>query len=109
VVRLESFADAFAGLDITPRSFIVIVTRGHAHDFTVLEQALRTEAGYIGLMGSASKRRKISTALTANGFSADDVERVFSPIGIPIAAETPAELAVSITAELIRVRAAMVG
>ncbi len=48
---------------ITPRSFIVIVTRGHAHDFSVLAQALRTEAGYIGLMGSAAKREKIFRAL----------------------------------------------
>jgi len=109
VVRLETFDDAFAALTITPRSFIVIVTRGHAHDFSVLEQALRTEAGYIGLMGSVSKREKISRALTADGFSAADQERIFSPIGVAIAAETPAELAVSITAELIRVRAAMVG
>ena len=109
VVLLESFEDAFAGLAITPRSFIVIVTRGHVHDFSVLEQALRTPAGYIGLMGSTSKREKIFRALAADGFSAADLERVFSPIGIAIAAETPAELAVSITAELIRVRAAMVG
>ena len=109
VVLLESFKDAFAGLTITPRSFVVIVTRGHAHDFSVLEQALRTEAGYIGLMGSASKREKIFRALTADGFSSADLERGFSPIGIAIAAETPAELAVSITAELIRVRVAMVG
>ena len=109
VVLLETFDDAFAALTITPRSFLVIVTRGHAHDFSVLEQALRTEAGYIGLMGSASKREKISRALTADGFSAADLERVFSPIGVAIAAETPAELAVSITAELIRVRAALVG
>jgi xanthine dehydrogenase accessory factor len=109
VVRLETFEDAFAALTITPRSFVVIVTRGHAHDFSVLEQALRTPAGYIGLMGSASKRAKIFRALAADGFSAADLERVFSPIGVAIAAETPAELAVSITAELIRVRAAMVG
>ena len=109
VACLETFDDAFAALAITPRSFVVIVTRGHAHDFSVLEQALRTEAGYIGLMGSASKREKIFGALTADGFSAADLERVFSPIGVAIAAETPAELAVSITAELIRVRAALVG
>jgi len=109
VVLLETFDDAFAGLTLTPRSFVVIVTRGHAHDFSVLEQALRSEAGYIGLMGSVSKREKIFRALTADGFSAADQERIFSPIGVAIAAETPAELALSITAELVRVRAAMAG
>ena len=109
VVLLENFDAAFAGLSLTARSFVVIVTRGHAHDFSVLERALRSEAGYIGLMGSTSKREKIFRALTADGFSAADLERVFSPIGVAIAAETPAELAVSIAAELIRVRAAMSG
>ncbi len=109
VARLESFDEAFTGLDITPRSFIVIVTRGHGHDYSVLGQALRTPAGYIGLMGSKSKREKIFQALRADGFSTEDLERVFSPIGIAIAAESPAELAISIAAELIRVRAAMVG
>jgi xanthine dehydrogenase accessory factor len=109
VARLESFDEAFKGLDITPRSFIVIVTRGHAHDYSVLGQALRTPAGYIGLMGSKSKREKIFKALRADGFSTEDLERVFSPIGVAIAAESPAELAISIAAELIRVRAAMVG
>ena len=109
VVLLGSFAGALAGLELTSRSFIVVVTRGHSHDFSVLEQALRTPAGYIGLMGSSSKREKIFKALSANGFSAADLDRIFSPIGIAIAAETPAELAVSITAELISVRAAMAG
>ena len=109
VVRLETFDDAFAGLAITPRSFIVIVTRGHVHDFSTLKQALRTPAGYIGLMGSASKREKIFGALAAEGYSAAARERIYSPIGVAIGAETPAELAVSITAELIRERAAMVG
>ena len=108
VLRLETFDDVFDGLTITSRSFIVIVTRGHVHDYSVLGQALRTPAGYIGLMGSRSKREKIFRALAADGFSAADLERVSSPIGIAIAAETPAELAISIAAELIRVRAAMV-
>jgi xanthine dehydrogenase accessory factor len=109
VVRLATFDDAFAGLTITSRCFVVLVTRGHAHDFSVVEQALRTEAGYIGLMGSAAKREKIFRALAADGFSDADLARIFSPIDVAIAAETPAELAVSIAAELSRERAAMAG
>jgi len=102
---LESFDDALAQLDVTPHTFVVIVTRGHAHDYTVLTQALRSRAGYIGLMGSSAKRAKVFTALRDDGFSEHDLERVFTPIGLAIGAETPAELAVSITAELIKVRA----
>jgi xanthine dehydrogenase accessory factor len=102
---LESFDDAFGRFDVTRRTFVVIVTRGHAHDYTVLSQALRSPAGYIGLMGSKAKRAKVFTALRDAGFSDHDLARVFTPIGIAIGAETPAELAVSITAELIKVRA----
>ena len=102
---LASFDDAFAELDVTPRTFVVIVTRGHAHDYTVLRQALRSPAGYIGLMGSKAKRAKVFAALCDDGFSDRDLARVFKPIGIAIGAETPAELAVSITAELIKARA----
>jgi xanthine dehydrogenase accessory factor len=105
VVVLESFDRAFAGIEAGPRTYVVIVTRGHAHDFTVLRQALRGRAGYIGLMGSRSKRAKLFAALREEGFSEGDLGRVFTPIGLAIGAETPAELAVSITAELIKVRA----
>jgi xanthine dehydrogenase accessory factor len=107
VVVLESFERAFAGVDVTPRTFVVIVTRGHAHDYTVLRQALRSPAGYVGLMGSASKRAKLFAALRSDGFSEEELARVHSPIGLAIGAETPAELAVSITAELIQVRAGL--
>jgi xanthine dehydrogenase accessory factor len=84
---------------------VVIVTRGHTHDRTVLEQALRTTAGYIGMLGSRKKSVEIRKALTTEGFSETDVNRFCCPIGLDIGAETVAEIAVSIVAELIRVRA----
>jgi xanthine dehydrogenase accessory factor len=105
VLVLDSFDQTFARLAVTAATFVVIVTRGHAHDFSVLRQALRSPAGYIGLMGSSAKRAKIFAALHDEGFSATDLQRIHTPIGLPIGAETPAELAVSITAELIKVRA----
>ena len=82
----------------------MIVTRGHAHDKTVLGQALATKAGYIGMIGSRRKRDAVYEALL-KGFTRADVERVHSPIGLDIGAETPEEIAVSIVAELIRARA----
>ncbi|HWR41708.1 XdhC family aldehyde oxidoreductase maturation factor [Sporomusa sp.] len=91
-------------LVINKDSYLVIVTRGHLHDSIVLEQALRTTAGYIGMIGSKKKRDKLFQALEAQGFSKEDLKRVYSPIGIDIYAETPEEIAVSIVAELIKAR-----
>jgi xanthine dehydrogenase accessory factor len=102
---ISSFPQAFEGLEIERDSYIVIVTRGHLHDKTVLEQALKTDAGYIGMIGSRRKRDLIYQELLSKGFSQSDLERVHAPIGLAIGAETPEEIAVSIVAELIQVRA----
>ncbi|HWR68808.1 MAG TPA: XdhC/CoxI family protein [Desulfomonilia bacterium] len=101
---LNSFADCFHGLAIDEHSFVVIVTRGHEHDRAVLGQALRTRAGYIGMIGSTRKRDIIYRALLAEGFTGEDLRRVHSPIGVAIDSETPEEIAVSIVAELIHER-----
>jgi xanthine dehydrogenase accessory factor len=105
VVVLDSF-DNWNGLPIDAGCYIVILTRGHIHDKTVLGLALRTQAGYIGMIGSRRKREKIYQALRDEGFSQQELNQVYSPIGLDIGAETPAELAVSIVGELIKVRAA---
>lgn len=105
IVLLDSFANAFDKLSIDADSCIVIVTRGHVHDKTVLRQALRTRAGYVGMIGSRSKRDAIFDALIEEGFSRRDLARVHAPIGLPIGAETPEEIAVCILGELIQVRA----
>jgi xanthine dehydrogenase accessory factor len=99
------FDSALNGLAVNRRAFIVIVTRGHLHDKAVLMQALRTEAAYIGMIGSRRKREQIFGALLRQGFTAADLRRVHSPIGLNIGAETPEEIAVSIVAELIQARA----
>jgi len=108
IVLLNGF-DCWPELGIDEDSFIVILTRGHLHDKVALAQALRTSAGYIGMIGSRRKRDKIYQTLLAEGFSQTEIDRVHSPIGLNIGAETPAELAVSIVAELIQVRAAKLG
>lgn len=104
VIVLDSYENAFTSLDIDGNSYIVIVTRGHLHDKTVLARALKTPAVYIGMIGSRSKRDKIYETLYNEGFTESDIQRVHSPIGISIFAETPEEIAVSIVAELISVR-----
>ena len=104
---LDGFAHCLAGADLDHDDFVVILTRGHLHDQTVLAQALRTGAGYIGMIGSRRKRATIFEALLGEGFTRTDLDRVHSPIGIAIDAETPEEIAVSIVAELIAARAGM--
>ncbi len=105
VVALDSFEDGFSGLYVDRDSYVVIVTRGHAHDKTVLAQALSTKAGYIGMIGSKRKRDTIYKALLEEGFSEDDLNKVHCPVGLAIDTETPEEIAVSIIGELIHVRA----
>jgi len=104
-IRLMSFESAMKKSTIDNASFVVIVTRGHMHDKTVLTQALKTEARYIGMIGSRQKRDIIYQKLLEEGFTQQDLDRVHSPIGLDIGAETPEEIAVSIVAELIKVRA----
>ncbi len=101
---LDSFDDCFQSLDIDEDSYLVIVTRGHLYDKIVLGQALKTHAGYIGMIGSKSKRKDIYRALTAEGVTPEALQKVHSPVGLPIKAETPEEIAVSIIAELIQTR-----
>jgi xanthine dehydrogenase accessory factor len=103
----ENFEKSFDVLDIDRYSFIVIVTRGHVHDGTVLGLALKTNAGYIGMIGSRRKRDGIYQRLLNSGYTKDDLDRVHAPIGIPIGDETPEEIAVSIAAQLIKVRSEM--
>jgi xanthine dehydrogenase accessory factor len=104
IIVIPSYDDLFAGLDIGKDSYLVIVTRGHLHDKTVLEQSLRTKAGYIGMIGSRRKQHLVYEELLGKGFTEDDLKRVYNPIGLDICAETPEEIAVSIVAELIKVR-----
>jgi len=104
---IESFTQCFDGLDVNGSSFILILTRGHVHDKTVLDQALKTNAGYLGMIGSRKKRDAIYDALAEEGTSRRAFSRVHCPIGLAIDAQTPEEIAVSIVAEMIQVRAGM--
>ncbi len=103
-VVVKDFTKAVDGLDIDADSYIVIVTRGHQYDRSVLEQALKTGAGYIGMISSRRKRDAIYEYLADKGVTRDRLDRVHSPIGIDIGGETPEDIAVSIVAELIQVR-----
>ena len=104
-VVVRPFDGALAAVGVDERAYVVIVTRGHVHDLDVLVQALRAGARYVGVMGSRAKRARMHAALRDAGFDEGAIGRIHSPIGVAIGAETPAELAVSIAAELVQARA----
>jgi xanthine dehydrogenase accessory factor len=103
-VIVSEFEKCFHELSIDDTSYIVIVTRGHLYDGIVLEQAVKSDARYIGMIGSKKKIRTLYQNLMEKGISKETLERVNAPIGIDINSETPEEIGVSIVAELIKVR-----
>jgi xanthine dehydrogenase accessory factor len=105
VIVLDSFDRCCTGVKLDNDSYVVIVTRGHMHDGTVLRQVLGKNARYIGMMGSKRKRNELFRLLAGEGFSEEELGRVHCPIGLPIKAETQIEIAFSIMAELILARA----
>ena len=98
--------EALAGhITVTPDDYVVIMTRGHQADYEVLAQVLRSGAKYLGCIGSKRKLALCKERLLQAGFTEEEYAALHAPIGLAIGAETPAEIAVSVTAELIAVRA----
>lgn len=89
------------GLDVTPQTYVVIVTRGHGHDQEALQHMATTVAPYVGLIGSRRKIRMIFDALLDEGLPEEALARVSAPVGLDIGSESVDEIAVSIVAELI--------
>ena len=104
-----SFSNIGANISITPDDYVVIMTRGHQADFEVLRQTLLTRASYVGVIGSRSKIATTNKRLLEAGIPEAELARIHAPIGLPILAETPAEIAISIAAELILHRAKQTG
>jgi xanthine dehydrogenase accessory factor len=103
-VIVSEFEKCFDRLTIDESSYVVIVTRGHLYDGFVLEQAIKTNARYIGMIGSKRKIWTLYESLIKKGIPKETLEKVHAPIGIDINSETPEEIAVSIVAELVKVR-----
>jgi xanthine dehydrogenase accessory factor len=101
---VTEFEQAFAKLPCDANTFVVIATRGHNHDLGAVKSALRTEARYIGLLGSKRKKALLLKALVEAGFSQEDMERVVIPVGLPIGSVSPEEIAISIMAQIIQKR-----
>lgn len=103
-ILVGDFEECFDRMTIDESSYIVIVTRGHLYDGVVLEQAVKSKARYIGMIGSRHKIQMLYRNLVDHGVPREALNRVHAPIGLEINSETPEEIAVSITAQLIQVR-----
>lgn len=99
------YADVASGLALTPEDYAVVMTSGHSHDLEVENQLLRRPLRYVGVMGSRTKTAYVNGKLREAGVPEEAIQRVHTPIGTPIKAVTPEEIAVSIAGELIYERA----
>lgn len=104
VRQIRHFDACLNHRQIDENSFVLIATYSHHHDQAVLEQALTGCAGYIGMVGSRRKRQALFGKLRATGAAEAKLSSVRCPAGLAIGAETPAEIAISILAEMIAVR-----
>ena len=105
----EPIPDWLARADLPPAAFVVVVTRGHKHDFEALKALAGRPLRYVGMIGSRAKVLKIRAALEQAGVGADWLATVHAPIGLRIGAVTPEEIAVSIVAELVAIRRGALG
>jgi xanthine dehydrogenase accessory factor len=101
----DSFDSISDNITLRASDYVVVATRGHRHDECCLRFVLEgAEPFYVGLIGSRRRVAIVKIKLIDEGYSSDRLERVRTPIGLPIGAVTPAEIAVSILAEIIRDR-----
>jgi len=101
----DNFDHCFEEIEPDEDSFLIIVTRGHRGDLQVLRQALRKPHAYLGMIGSRHKNQILREQLLSEGFTQEELDKVCAPIGLDIKSETPEEIAISIAAEMILVRA----
>jgi xanthine dehydrogenase accessory factor len=104
-VIVVDFDDPLAGIEVGPRTSLVLVTRGHRHDYDCLRVLARTadEPAYVGMIGSRRRVRAAFEQLAAEGLDASWLARIHAPLGLDIGAETPAEIAIAVAAEIVLV------
>ncbi len=102
LVLCDSFENIINGIKITRNDYIVIITRGHRHDMDCLRLLLGLgESKYLGMIGSKRRVKAVLEVLKEEGYDEGRLNRICTPIGLPIKAVTPEEISISILAELI--------
>ncbi len=104
-VLVGDMAETLRGIEITPETYIVLITRGHQYDEPCLREIIHSPAKYIGMIGS---KRRIKACFIRfrdeDGIPEELLKRVYAPIGLDIHAESPEEIALSIISEMVKVR-----
>ncbi len=95
------YGTAVKKLTFDENTYVVVVTNSHAYDTLVLKHCAPLNLAYLGAIGSATKTQKILSELKKAGIPSQAIERIHMPIGLDIGAQTPAEIGISIMAELI--------
>lgn len=98
------YGETLASLDTDRDTYVVLVTRGHVHDAACLEVMLNRSAAYVGMIGSRTRVRTVMRHLAENGYPLERLRQIHAPIGLQLGARTPAEIALSIMAEIVSVR-----
>lgn len=106
LVKQVDFCRLAEACTLRETDYAVVMTRGHEHDANCERFLLHTPVGYIGIMGSRNKSKMARQVLLAEGYTNEQLARITTPVGLQIGSETPAEIAVSIAAQLIQIRAA---
>ncbi|RBP61362.1 xanthine dehydrogenase accessory factor [Alkalibaculum bacchi] len=109
LVICEPFDSALDQIDGDNGTFFVIVTRGHRYDQICLQKIIQKENAYIGMIGSKVRVAKVLDYLEEEGIDREKLNKVYTPIGLKIGSETPAEIAVSIMAQIIEVKNKKIG
>jgi xanthine dehydrogenase accessory factor len=91
-------------MPLTPATALVLLAHDFKYDIPVLEVALKSRVGYIGVLGSRRRAAVIRDALTGIGATESDLTRIHIPVGLRIGARTPSEIALSVLAELVSIR-----
>ncbi len=108
-VICDAFTKALDELSVTRYDFVCVITRGHRYDAVCLRQLLSGEMPrYLGLIGSRRRTIELFNMLEEEGYDRKKIDLVHTPIGLPIGAETPKEIAISILAELIQQRSSRI-
>jgi xanthine dehydrogenase accessory factor len=98
------YLDAMEKIDFNESTYVVILTHKHAHDFEVIEKCMQKPHRYVGMIGSKKKVETVFNKLRKKGIGDDAIKSIHAPIGMDIAANTPAEIAIAISAQLVSVR-----